>query len=843
MARQPRFLDYGESDFQECMRNAGIHKPNNKVSVAAALIRFQEDGTPEILLLKRPKEKKGFYPGMFCMPSGRMLGSDINVEASLLRMVPEQVGLKITSKQVCDRLLGFTYSRPVPATDENGKNGKPKGKNYGVTNMVTYQQSYVVDLGSKPIPIVRRNTPAPTSKDQTVRSIHGWTIKWVTEDDIHAAEVPMSDEMEMLVFDALRKAADKAKSGIWVKEKVSTEDESTEDEGTVDKSTENETTEEASTEKESIEEDTGADEESDYDDIEESSPDSAKSGGPSSSPPAQSPRGLFSKLIDTDDEAPLYAQSHRGSSTSQDNILALRDSTSAHNNNAKRKMSSHVVVIATDLRRTTVKVAPGTYMTDVLQEACKKLNLSSDKYLVKHRQKPVDLSVPFRTSGLVPGAKLELVQKSNTPSAIQVALQVPQPDAREIPGGRLIRKFPSDLTLWKVLRQFESGEASNHKNINITARAIAQTTSGENTGRGQLYYETPVLNIMGRELASFVDFQKTLSQLGYNSGSVLIRLAYRATEQSFSDAIAEINQFFKEEQEGNISVEPPENSTAVQPDAPKEETEKLVLQAIDTPMAEAEAESLEQQPPQQEEEPNTTATAQEDAMDTEDAEPKDRYDPVHIFLAPSGTTPSAALAPPDDTDYHPTIAHAQLHQARLQKYSRNKRLPSDKELEDKAAAEEAKMAAVKSVLVKVRFPDNTSSDWEVGPAETGRFLYEAVRRVMASGSQPFHLVLPGSTTVIRDDASPKNSLIKAYKISGRTLVNLVWDEAVPPEVRKQAFLKADVAEKGEHVKVPEVAEAEEKSDEFVPQYKTETGEGSGDKGGKRIPKWLKLGKK
>lgn len=45
---------------------------------------------------------------------------------------------------------------------------------------------------------------------------------------------------------------------------------------------------------------------------------------------------------------------------------------------------SHVVVIGTDLRRATVKVSPGTYMTDVLQEACKKLNVSSDKYLLKY---------------------------------------------------------------------------------------------------------------------------------------------------------------------------------------------------------------------------------------------------------------------------------------------------------------------------------------------------------------------------------------------------------------------------------------------------------------------------
>lgn len=46
-------------------------------------------------------------------------------------------------------------------------------------------------------------------------------------------------------------------------------------------------------------------------------------------------------------------------------------------------MSSHVVVIATDLRRTTIKVSPGTYLIDVLQEACRKMNLASDKYLIK----------------------------------------------------------------------------------------------------------------------------------------------------------------------------------------------------------------------------------------------------------------------------------------------------------------------------------------------------------------------------------------------------------------------------------------------------------------------------
>lgn len=47
-------------------------------------------------------------------------------------------------------------------------------------------------------------------------------------------------------------------------------------------------------------------------------------------------------------------------------------------------MSTHVVVIASDLRRATIKVGPGTYLVDVLQEACKKLSVSSDKYILKY---------------------------------------------------------------------------------------------------------------------------------------------------------------------------------------------------------------------------------------------------------------------------------------------------------------------------------------------------------------------------------------------------------------------------------------------------------------------------
>ncbi len=46
-------------------------------------------------------------------------------------------------------------------------------------------------------------------------------------------------------------------------------------------------------------------------------------------------------------------------------------------------MATSFVVIATDLRRTTVKAPGGGYMIDVLEEACTKLKLKSENYQLK----------------------------------------------------------------------------------------------------------------------------------------------------------------------------------------------------------------------------------------------------------------------------------------------------------------------------------------------------------------------------------------------------------------------------------------------------------------------------
>ncbi|KAK0667596.1 GLUT4 regulating protein TUG-domain-containing protein [Cercophora samala] len=454
--------------------------------------------------------------------------------------------------------------------------------------------------------------------------------------------------------------------------------------------------------------------------------------------------------------------------------------------------AAHVEIISTDLRRAKVKVNPGTYLVDVLNEACKKLNVNPDKYDVKHKQKIIDLTSPFRTSGLVSGAKLELVQKSKSASVVSIAL--------DVGGKRFTKKLPNDFTLWQTLRQFESSESG----LNLTGRGSPRDQNG-----GQLYHEAPIVNIMGREYAALEDLNKTLSQCGINSGSMVLRLSFRLTEKTLFEAMSDIGQFLKDVEPDQPKTE--ESKPAPVPEEPK--VESSAAEVVEEPKVESNVESSI--PP-----PETAAPAaaeQEetnppgDLMDADEpqpqptssppTEPVDRFLPTSVFVAPTSTTPAAVNIQEDDSAYEPTIAHAQLRQQQLLQKAQNTRLKSDAELAAIKAEEAAQLAKVTKVEIKVRFPDQTSATWVATPEETGGWLYQAIRATMAHPDQPFKLVIPGPRTHVEDG---NKKLIAGYKLKGSQLFNLVWEDGASGEARKGGFLKESVASKAREIVIPEV---------------------------------------
>lgn len=407
---------------------------------------------------------------------------------------------------------------------------------------------------------------------------------------------------------------------------------------------------------------------------------------------------------------------------------------------------------------------------------------------------------------------------------------------------------PSSFTIWQVLRQIENLPEAINAKLNITARGVAAMNNGQATGSGQLLYEAPVLNIMGRELSSFADYQRTLSQLGYNSGSVLIRLAYKTPGITFFEAQEKISQYFKEVEQDEAGKPTPSTDSPSQatpstqeeaPSAPAEPSPTVQMQdAPDLP-----ASDTPQSAP--------TTSAEPTGAGQSSTAPQDPLAPIGIFSAPSSSTPAAARTEVSEADFTPSIAHAQLHQARLQESSRNKRLLSDKQLAEQAAAIEEKLSTVQSIEVKVRFPDNTSATWVITHDDTGAKLYKAVRSVMDDPSLPFHLVVPGTKDVIRDVDAADNKVIRAHKLTGRVLVNLVWDDGAPAAARSKPFLKSSASQAAKDIEVPDVPVVEEEEEEKRPAKQPQQKQGSSSQGGigedamkKKIGKFFKLpGKK
>lgn len=422
---------------------------------------------------------------------------------------------------------------------------------------------------------------------------------------------------------------------------------------------------------------------------------------------------------------------------------------------------------------------------------------------------------------------------SRSPSVVSVALQLPESLSGSIPGGRLIDKFPSDTTIWLILRKFET---SGGANLNFTARGVARTENG-GSGAGRIYYEMPVLNLMGRELSSFVDLQRTLAQLGINGGSSLIRLGFRSTDQPLDEAMADIQKYFSSMEAAS------ENGAA----------EESVTEALSN-IASTRAETTHQDGPSAGDAPDTSSVPASsvtpstlpaaEATEQKITGPDER--PIAIFSAPTSETPRAALAQDNDEDYELTIAHAKLHQSRLQAAGQNKRLLSDAEIQAQESERAAKLASTKEVSIKIRFPDQSSIVSPFKANETGADLYRYVTAVIVAEDQPFKLVWPKAGGPQQVPKSSEKYLIKDLGFEGRMLVNFHWEDGASDAARKGPVLKSQFSQNAKELEVPTIPAVE--SQEQKPPAPVDKGKGKETEGAAKpkggMPKWFKgIGKK
>lgn len=529
---------------------------------------------------------------------------------------------------------------------------------------------------------------------------------------------------------------------------------------------------------------------------------------------------------------------------------------------------SHVVVFNSYAKTVRIATTPVKYLTEVRDEACQKFGISNDNFTLKYVQelivgnkadlfrynnKPISLSQQIRLANLPQGARLELVQASRSPTVISVALQ--------LPASRLVEKFASNTSLWEILRHFESGKGNNY---NFTQRGVPEMSGSSGTGR--LNYETPVLTVMPghREHSGLANLQQTLSQLGFDSGSALLKLSFKNSGMPLEEAMAQISQFFKTEEfaattavgtEGvheatatqatsvpNIKRTAPEATTTVAGETIRsEEPAPEPMEVDDDPLA-LQA-GVHEQPATVPTTENfgdtspaatirgaaTTATPLQEAAPISSSESSQRT--VQIFSAPTSSTPQAVRNSSFNiSDYLPTIEHAKAHQVSLQNKTRNQRLPSDKELEEQEKERQGKIAAAaaRGGAVRVRLPDQNIIQMSFTKDDTAEIIYDQVKNYLDKKDEPFDLKYTGPTGRLVLIKKDNKRLIQDLRFSSNELITFQWAETASAAVRaSRQTLASEWQEKAQALTVEAPIQEEEKK----PQASSSVGQSLAD--GKR----------
>ncbi|XP_014561436.1 hypothetical protein COCVIDRAFT_11902 [Bipolaris victoriae FI3] len=500
---------------------------------------------------------------------------------------------------------------------------------------------------------------------------------------------------------------------------------------------------------------------------------------------------------------------------------------------------SHVVVFNSYARSFKIPTTPTKYLTEVRDEACQKFGVNKDQFTLKYNNKPISLSQQIRLANLPQGARLELVQASRSPTVISVALQLPATEKNV----RLTNKFASNTSLWEILRHFESSPGANY---NFTQRGIPEMSGA--SGAGRLHYEQPVITVMPshKEQSSFVELQQTLSQLGFDSGSALLKLSYRNSGTPLEEAMAQISQYFKPS-EPSAGAEGAHASTTSQlasiPDPAQAAPEAAETIAGETVRKdEPDPEPMEVEPktatqPAQEQEVSTDKYAAENIENTSPAaalaaatstasaapaqpsqsssqpaqdtsQPAEKTRNVQIFSAPTSSTPQAARNTFNESDYLPTIEHAKAHQNALLNKTKNTRLLSDKELEEQEKERQAKIAAAaeKGGSLRIRMPDGALIQMSFNKNDTAAGLYDFVRDFLEKKNEPFQLKNTGPTgrlvLIPRDD----KRLVQDLRFFNNELVTFQWAENASAEARaSRHVLASEWQAKAQTLKVEEPA--------------------------------------
>ncbi|ODQ78564.1 hypothetical protein BABINDRAFT_86485 [Babjeviella inositovora NRRL Y-12698] len=185
------------------------------------------------------------------------------------------------------------------------------------------------------------------------------------------------------------------------------------------------------------------------------------------------------------------------------------------------------------LRSVKVKTTPSQNLNDVLVRACESFKLDPSRFDLKHKTK-LDLSLPFRLSGLTAGAKVDLVPRTTVLGDVSIKLQLQYPPSAQqtVDAAQLVKKFPGSTRIEDVLRRYEA-------ELQVPIIVVTDATGG---------FE-PSLQTMSRTIQK-AEFGQTLLAMGI-TGASSIRVSFRRTV-SLEEQRAALQKHSQEQEAINV---------------------------------------------------------------------------------------------------------------------------------------------------------------------------------------------------------------------------------------------------------------------------------------------------
>ncbi|ONH68310.1 UBX domain-containing protein 4 [Cyberlindnera fabianii] len=490
------------------------------------------------------------------------------------------------------------------------------------------------------------------------------------------------------------------------------------------------------------------------------------------------------------------------------------------------------------LKTLKVKSTPGMPTSQILENATAHFKLPSADYGLFHNSTELPTSLPLRLQNLPAGVKLTL-KPTQAKRSSEATIKIQFINAPSLSKSSVVKKVNTSITLRGLVNDLES-EVGKLLNTGLTIKFATFTKA------------------VGEEA-----LDSTLAQIGVDNNGVL-RISFTdpntakvQPEKPVETSTGKRENALKNLIKKTVPIKTESNpAPAVEASASSSQTttkdQPTPTKTHPLPSTATTSDVPEPQPLPTPEVPTqyTTQTTENDKMDvdeptplpaastsTSEPTPSLEEQPQHVYVFKPATAEIEHVNP-DESEYDLTVSQARQYQDMLS------RRANEPEKLRRLRLEQQKKALV-NVECRIRFPDNSNVQVNFKPDDTCSQLYEFVKGVIARQGESFELVIPYPQQVLKDgDEKLRNYL------GSRNLLLFKCDRKVGVFLKDEFLQQAKEITEAEELKLEREGynAGEEKEDEskikggVLPKKSNGKVFGSGSSE-KKVPKWLKIGKK